>query len=71
MSTELMGIFSIGVMLLVGLVGLSGLTGGLRLRLHGELLGDLRRFREDNSRQHSEVGVRIDAPNARVDGQLY
>ena len=65
MSAELIAIISVGVTLLVGL---GGLIIGLSLQLHSELRGDLRLFREENSRQHSELAARIDALNARVDG---
>ena len=66
MSAELIGILGVGVTLLVGLVGLGGLIVGLSLRLHSELRSDLRQFREENSRQHSELSGRIDALSARV-----
>ena len=65
MSAELIAIISVGVTLLVGL---GGLIIGLSLQLHSELRGDLRLFREENSRQHGELAARIDALNARVDG---
>ncbi|MCY3895453.1 MAG: hypothetical protein OXG17_03170 [Chloroflexi bacterium] len=66
MSAELIGILSVGVTLLIGL---GGLIVGLSLQLHSELRNDLRQFREENSRQHGELAARIDALNARVDGQ--
>ena len=65
MSAELIAIISVGVTLLVGL---GGLIIGLSLQLHSELRGDLCQFREENSRQHGDLAVRIDALNARVDG---
>jgi len=65
-SAELIGILSVGVTLLIGL---GGLIVGLSLQLHSELRNDLRQFREENSRQHGELAARIDALNARVDGQ--
>ncbi len=65
MSAELIGILSVGATLLIGL---GGLIIGVSFRLHGELRGDLRQFREENSRQHGELAARIDALNARVDG---
>ncbi|MCY3958846.1 MAG: hypothetical protein OXG65_11190 [Chloroflexi bacterium] len=68
MSPELIGILSVGVTLLVGLLGLGGLIVGLSPRLHSELRSDVRQFREENSRQHGELAARIDALNARVDG---
>ena len=68
MSPELIGIFSVGVTLLVGLVGLGGPIIGLSLRLHSEPRSDLRQFREENSRQHGELAARIDSLTARVDG---
>ncbi|MDE2901863.1 MAG: hypothetical protein OXP73_02415 [Chloroflexota bacterium] len=66
MSAELIGILGVGVTLLIGL---GGLIVGLSLQLHSELRNDLRQFREENSRQHGELAARIDALNARVDGQ--
>ncbi len=65
MSAELIGILSVGVALLIGL---GGLIIGVSFRLHSELRGDLRQFREENSRQHGELAERIDGLNARVDG---
>lgn len=69
MSAELIGILSVGVTLLVGIMGLGGLIIGLSLRLHSELRSDLRQFREENGRQHGELTARIDALNARVDNR--
>ena len=65
MSAELIGILSMGVAVLIGL---GGLIVGVSLRLHSELRGDLRQFREENSRQHGELAARLDGLNARVNG---
>jgi len=64
-SAELIGILSVGVALLIGL---GGLIIGVSFRLHSELRGDLRQFREENSRQHGELAAWIDGLTARVDG---
>ncbi len=65
MSAELIGILGVGV---TSLIVLGALIVGVSFRLHSELRGDLRQFREENSRQHGELAARIDGLNARVDG---